>query len=173
MGKPKKHKKKPPGGRSLAAIITDLRAVVDTMRREGEAGPLWGQTQKLLMESPAENASAMALIARRDVDAVAAFVDVLEAGGTTPDEAPAPAEELPEVDPEEMKKALRAFRKRLKFMRLDEESKLGVGPMTGGKKSEIKAIIPPMEFSREVWDALVRSGQMLDRKQGFYELTEE
>ena len=50
------------------------------------------------------------------------------------------------IPPEELKRALKAFKKRLKLTRLDEESKVGVGPMSGGRPSSIVAITPPNQY---------------------------
>jgi hypothetical protein len=92
-----------------------------------------------------------------------------EASATSPDAPPAPP------TPEQLKHAMKAFRKRLKLTRLDEESKLGrVGnPMSGGKKSGVVAIRPPRgpEFPQAVWDELVSQGK-LRRSGSFYELVE-
>ena len=54
------------------------------------------------------------------------------------------------ITKEQLKAALKAFKKRLKLMRLDAESKLNYGPTTSGKKSDIVAIMLPGEFAREV-----------------------
>jgi hypothetical protein len=72
--------------------------------------------------------------------------------------------------PEQLKKALKAFKKRLKLMRLDDESRLGGGPLSGGRSSEIIAITPPREFPQAVWDELVRQGKLKRAGQGNYEL---
>lgn len=71
---------------------------------------------------------------------------------------------------EELKKALKAFKKRLKLMRLDAESKLGGGPMTKGANSGIVAIMPPLDYSQAVWDELVRQGKLKPAGRGTYEL---
>ena len=71
------------------------------------------------------------------------------------------------------KKAMKAFRKRLKLTRLDEESKLGYGAMTGGHKSGVVAIEPPRQFPPEVWAELVKQGRLKNAGRGFYELVEE
>ena len=68
---------------------------------------------------------------------------------------------------------MHAFRKRLKLTRLDHESKLGVGPMTSGRKADVDAILPPREFAAQVWEALVTDGQLKAAGQGFYALSEE
>jgi hypothetical protein len=74
--------------------------------------------------------------------------------------------------PETLHAAMKAFRKRLKLTRLDAESKLGRNPLSSGRASGIVAIMPPREFTREVWDELVRQGQLRAAGSGFYELVE-
>jgi hypothetical protein len=72
---------------------------------------------------------------------------------------------------EQLKRALGAFKKRLKLTRLDQESKLGGGrPMTSGKKSDIVGIIPPTDYGPEVWRELARQGRLKDVGGGFYGL---
>ena len=51
-----------------------------------------------------------------------------------------------EFTPEYLKKALKAFKKRLKLTRLDEESSLGGGPFSKGGGSGIFAIQAPREY---------------------------
>jgi hypothetical protein len=75
-----------------------------------------------------------------------------------------------EIDPAVLKKALRAFKKRLKLTRLDQESTVGGGPMSSGKTSGIVAIRPPNQFPREIWDALVEKGKLKTEGNGLYEL---
>jgi len=74
--------------------------------------------------------------------------------------------------PAELKRAMKAFRKRLKLMRLDDESGLGGGSMTGGRESDIVAIPPPSGYSNEVWEKLVELGRLRDAGHGNYELGE-
>ena len=73
--------------------------------------------------------------------------------------------------PEELKRALKAFKKRLKLTQLDVESTLGVGPMSGGRPSGIVAITPPNQYPRAVWEALVEQGRLKRASPGQYELT--
>jgi hypothetical protein len=74
--------------------------------------------------------------------------------------------------PEEIKQALKAFRKRLKVTRLEAESKLGGGPLSSGSRSTIVAIQPPNQFPQAVWDELVRQGKLKKAGGGMYELIE-
>ena len=73
--------------------------------------------------------------------------------------------------PEELKSALKAFKKRLKLTRLDNESRLVGGPLTG-RASEIVAISPPNQYPAEVWDELVRQGKLRKMGGGLYGLAE-
>ena len=74
---------------------------------------------------------------------------------------------------EELKAAFKAFRKKLKVTRLDAESGLNYGPTTAGKKFDIVAITPPQQYSKAVWDELVKQGRLKHAGQGTYELVEE
>jgi hypothetical protein len=73
---------------------------------------------------------------------------------------------------EDRKKALKAFKKRLKLTRLDEESKLGHGPMSSGGKAKVMSIQPPTGFGREIWEELADLGFLKRDGIGFYELVE-
>jgi hypothetical protein len=70
---------------------------------------------------------------------------------------------------EELKKALKAFKKRLKLTQLEEDSRLGHSPLTGAK-SNITAIQPPVGFGKEVWLELKEKGFLKDDGGGFYQL---
>lgn len=71
---------------------------------------------------------------------------------------------------EELKRAYQAFKKRLKLTRLDDESKVGHGPMSGGGRSGVVAIAPPNQFPRAIWDELVREGKLKNAGHGMYEM---
>jgi hypothetical protein len=73
---------------------------------------------------------------------------------------------------DELKQGFKAFKKRLKLLRLDEESRIGRNPVTSGKNSGIVAITPPHEFRQEIWDELVKQGKLKHAGRGTYELVE-
>ena len=77
------------------------------------------------------------------------------------------------VDPAKLKPAMKAFKKRLKLTRLDDESKVGHGPMTGGSRSGVVAIPPPNRYPPEVWEELVRLGRLRRAGHGLYELPDK
>ena len=74
--------------------------------------------------------------------------------------------------PEELRKAMKAFKKRLKLARLDDESSLGRGPMSSGKSSGIVAVMPPNQYPKAVWDELVARGRLKYAGQGLYQLAD-
>jgi hypothetical protein len=75
--------------------------------------------------------------------------------------------------PENLKAAFKAFKKRLKLTRLDEESALGGrNATTSGRSSGIVAITPPNQFPPAVWEELVKQGKLKKAGHGTYELVE-
>ena len=82
---------------------------------------------------------------------------------------PPPAPD-PAARKEELRLAMKAFRKRLKQMKLDDESRLGHGPMSGGGRSGVVAITPPNQFAKDVWEELVEQGKLRRAGRGIYEL---
>ncbi len=78
----------------------------------------------------------------------------------------------PNIPPETLKSAMKAFKKRLKLTALDDDSSLGRGPFSGGSKG-VYAIQPPNQFPREVWEELCRLGKLRDSGHGMYELVKE
>jgi hypothetical protein len=84
---------------------------------------------------------------------------------------------MPDLTPtppgkDDLKRALKAFRKRLKLTRLDAESNISGGPLSSGRDSGIVAIVPPNEYPQAVWDELVRQGKLKHAGHGTYELGE-
>jgi hypothetical protein len=78
----------------------------------------------------------------------------------------------PKPSPQELKAALKAFRKRLKLTQLDDQSRIGVGPMSSGRQSGIVAITPPDQYPQAVWEELARQGKLKRVGSGLYELVQ-
>ncbi len=68
---------------------------------------------------------------------------------------------------EELKVALKAFKKRLKLARLDDESRLG---KPGGQRSGIAGITPPSGHPTGIWEELVKLGKLKREMAGTYSL---
>jgi len=75
--------------------------------------------------------------------------------------------------PEELRKALNAFKKRLKLSRLDDESSLGRSPLSSGRSSGIVAVMPPNQYPKAIWDKLVEQGRLKYAGQGLYQLPDQ
>jgi hypothetical protein len=71
---------------------------------------------------------------------------------------------------DELKKALKAFKKRLKLARLDDESRLSRG---NNHKSGITGITPPPGHPPEVWEELVARGRLKHDMSNTYRLAED
>ncbi|HEV3165449.1 MAG TPA: hypothetical protein VGZ22_15590 [Isosphaeraceae bacterium] len=67
---------------------------------------------------------------------------------------------------EELKRALKAFKKRMKLARLDDES----GLSKGSKTSRIEGIQPPTGHPPGIWDELVAAGKLKREMGGTYSL---
>lgn len=74
------------------------------------------------------------------------------------------------AEPHELKKALKAFKKRLKLLRQDDESKLGSGPFSPGRSSSVAGIRPPPGFPPEIWEELAGAGKLNREPGGTYSL---
>ena len=74
-----------------------------------------------------------------------------------------------DISPEILRRAMKAFKKRLKLTALDEDSRLGRGAFSGGAKG-VCAVQPPNQFPIEVWEELCRQGRLHSSGQGLYEI---
>jgi len=83
---------------------------------------------------------------------------------------PVPPAPSAEPSAETLKAAIKAFRKRLKLTQLDQESKIGRSPLSGGGRTTIAAITPPDQYPRAVWDALVKQGKLRPASHGMYSI---
>jgi hypothetical protein len=70
---------------------------------------------------------------------------------------------------DERKRAYKAFKKRLKLARLDDES----GLSRGSKRSGIAGITPPSGFPPGIWEELVAEGKLRREGGGTYSLAQD
>lgn len=74
------------------------------------------------------------------------------------------------LDEGNLKRAMNAFKKKLKVTRRDDESRLGGRYVSSGKSSNITAITPPTQFPAAVWQELAKQGKLKPAGQGTYQL---
>ena len=77
---------------------------------------------------------------------------------------------MPATD-DELKKAFKAFKKRLKLTQLDDDSRLGRSPMTGAR-DKVVSIQPPAGFGKDVWEELADKGCLKRDGIGFFQIVE-
>ena len=148
-------------------MIAEVEALIPVLESP-EAGPEWGQVQKLLVKAKADTGAVARAIISRDPEAIRTLILVLR--GEAELEAPPTEAPLPEIPDEELRSAMKAYRKRLKLIKLDHESKLGHSPLSTGKGADFESIIPPEQWAPEVWKVLAAKGELESTGQGFYKL---
>jgi hypothetical protein len=125
----------------------------------------WALAERLTLRLPVDLDEASRVFKDKDADGLLAIIDRLE--------NPPPkknTEPLPEFHHDDLAAAMRAFKKRLKIIRLNDESKLGGRYTSGGRTSKVDAIQPPDGFDDKVWKVLARDGKLIDTGGGFYQL---
>lgn len=175
MAKPKKRKKKP--GHSPPPVMNDPAAIIDeavglrATMDENADGAAWGAMQKVLLKAKADSKQVARAIMGRDLATLDAILAVLQ--GEEPEVSTmdaAPQEPLPEFPGQQLRDAMKAFRRRVKLTKLDHESKLGRSPLTTGKDADFDSIMPPREFPEDIWKVLVQRGQLEQLGYGFYRI---
>jgi hypothetical protein len=177
-------------------MVNQLSEIVSDLYLAGtgdKADRLWERAASALVMTQVEPDLMSEVLKSRDVEALAILVGELTgkqpAAKTPPTPLPTPAptaspatpasptspasKAVPSSDeptPEELKGAMKAFRKRLKLARLDAESGLSRSPMSGGRGSGIVAIQPPNKFPKAVWNQLVENGRLEYAGSGMYQL---
>jgi len=143
----------------LEEVIAAIGGYDDPRRASAE----WKQAYRLLQEANLPPARVGHVVGMRDLAGLGELVEQLRSPA-----AEAPAGDKPDADT--CRRALKAFRKRLSLTVLDEESKLGHGPLSKGSDASVAAIVPPDEWPAAVWDELVSQGKLRYIGHGFYEL---
>ncbi len=142
-------------------LSRNLAAAVLRVDRADETG--WDAAARELELYPEDDVELFVAIDDRDLEALRAITTQWSSG----------ARALPLHDRNLLKRALKAFRKRLKLVRLDADSSVGGGPMSSGRDSGIVGVRAPNQFPAEVWELLVKQGRMVEGRDGTHELPED
>jgi len=122
----------------------------------------WPAARAALDAAREAQGELLSIVEARDSAALATLLSAWASGKTL----------RPVHDREVLKRAVKAFRKRLKLGRLDEESRIG-GAFSKGERSGVMGIEPPDSYGPDVWSELVRVGRLLDVGHGVLELPPE
>ncbi|MEZ6163103.1 MAG: hypothetical protein R3B67_01560 [Phycisphaerales bacterium] len=140
---------------------TKLRSATDPVRQMEH----WAMLERLLGRMPVDRALLKQICTQRDAVGLDVMITKLENPEAFKQEEP-----LPEYSQSELNEALRAFRHRLKYMKLDKESQISQREVTSGKRANIDAMQPPgpSEFDPRIWKVLVKKGMLVEEGRGFY-----
>jgi hypothetical protein len=145
----------------LSRILTDVVAQLQVGAAPEQA---WTEASRALAAAREEDDIELYVaVEDRDFETLRMIVR-LWASGERP---------LTKHDRDVLKRALKAFRKRLKLVRLDSESSVGGGPTSSGRESSIVGVWPPDQYPQEVWDELVRQKRLIAARDGTCELPPE
>lgn len=146
--------------------LEKLREVTDSIASADNGLKIvdgWTLAGRLLSRFPVDATESARVLKAQDHAGLDRLVHALE--NPAPKQTAKPTQDVSEAD---MKAAMRAFHKRLKLTRLDDESKLGGRYTSGGRVSKVDAIEPPKDFPPHVWDALVAAGRLKPVGKGFF-----
>ena len=145
----------------LSRVLGDIVAQLQVGAAPEQA---WAEASRAFVAAQEEDdVELYVAIEERDLDALRGVVQGWASGERT----------LSKHDRGVLKRALKAFRKRLKLVRLDSESSVGGGPTSSGRESSIIGVRPPDQYPQEVWDELVRQQRLIASPDGVYELPPE
>ncbi len=149
--------------------LQKLRSIVDELRDPKDPMKIldnWGLAGRLGARMPGVDAERLQrVVEAKDITGLDDIVTRLENPEAEPEPEPVSAESFSK---DQLSEAMRAFRKRVKLMRLEDESKLRGKRLSSGRASSIDAIMPPGEFPRAIWVALEQEGKLVHTGQGFY-----
>ncbi|MEL7484458.1 MAG: hypothetical protein AAFN41_08900 [Planctomycetota bacterium] len=149
---------------NLTQKLRQLHADIADARDGFKIVDAWALAERLTLRLPVDLDEATRVFKEKDADGLLAIIDRLE-------NPPKKEEvELPEFHHDDLAAAMRAFKKRLKVIRLNDESKLGGRYTSGGRTSKVDAIEPPDGFDDAIWKVLARDGRLIDTGGGFYQL---
>ncbi len=150
----------------LDELVAAIRGYDDPRRAGGE----WKQVYRLLQKTELPPDRVTGVVGMREVAGLTELIDQLRdpAAAAAPPKADAPSAET-------CKRAMRAFRKRLAFTRLDDASRFSRhDPLSRGADSRVAAAItPPSEWPESVWQELVSQGKLSCIGHRLYELTKQ
>ncbi|MHB1156887.1 MAG: hypothetical protein ACYC26_08615 [Phycisphaerales bacterium] len=169
----------------LSEMVSDLWLCENAEK----AGKMWAKLQTALLSAGVPADRVQHICDQRNVELLAGLVKELDAGGIAPKavklpeaSTPKPAQSgpgsvapgtsiaPPSIDEEQLKRAMTAFKKKIKSTKLDDVSGLGGRYTTRGKESSINAVTAPREFPPAVWQELVKRGRLKSVGQGMYQM---
>jgi hypothetical protein len=145
--------------RTLADLATALASAADAATAER----LWSEARAVWTETAETDEAMTAALAAKDTAALGRITGEWLRG----------AHRLPERDQAIVKRAMKAYRKRLKLTQLDVDSTIGGRGLSSGSRGQIVAIQPPNQYPPVVWETLAGLGRLKSAGHGLYEAPRE
>jgi hypothetical protein len=144
-------------------LSTRLRAVATRLASAASAADsdaAWREADDAVAAADAGEDAAVALpVLERDAGELRALIAGWDARRVP----------LPAWDQAVLKRAMNAYKKRLKLTRADDEVSSSRNPLSRGASSSIVGVRPPEQYPRDVWDLLVAHGRLRDAGHGLLE----
>ena len=145
----------------LGTRLRDLAARLRACGGGPAAEALWREADAAVNAAGAgEDADVALPVMERSLPALEEILAGWDAGRTR----------LPGWDQAVLRRAMTAFKKRLKLTRADDEYTSSRNPLSRGAASGIVGISPPTRFPPDVWRLLVKQGRLRDAGHGVLEL---
>lgn len=140
----------------LKALVAELEG-----KDPSDAESVWRRMELALQRAEAEEDAEIALpVLDRSVEEMQAVFRGWEDGSL----------HMAAWDLAVLKRALKAYRKRLKLARLDDEASCSRNPLSKGAESSILGVRPPEQYPPEVWEMLIAQGKLREGGHGLLEL---
>lgn len=148
-------------------LVTRLKAVLARVTGDVPAGnseAAWKEAEAAVAAAGASEDAGVALpVMERDARELAALL-----AGWDARKIP-----LVEHDQAVLRRAMNAFKKRLKLVRADDAITSSRNPLSRGASSGITGVRPPEQYPQDVWDTLVAQGRLKDAGHGVLETVGE
>jgi len=145
----------------LSTRMEELAAQIALASDAQAAEPTWCELEQLLESAGVAEVEEIALpVLDRSNEDLRALLDGWKDGSL----------QLSRWDKGLLKRALKAYRKRLKLTRLDDSITGTHSPLSKGGDSLITGVRPPEQYPQEVWDLLIEQGKLRDGGNGLLEL---
>lgn len=146
--------------RKTAVLSMILARVVSQLENDPTSTTAWTGAQEAIDELLEGDAEVRAAVDAKDLPSLQTIVQEWRSG----------TRRLPEQDRSVFKRAMKAFKKRIKLTQLDADSSISGGPLSSGQRSQIVGMTAPHQYPREIWDELVHHGRLVDADYGMYGL---
>ena len=145
----------------LSLRVRDLAARLAARSDATEDARLWREAQDAAERAgEGDNADVVLPLLERSLPALRALLASWDTGRAG----------LPAWDQAVLKRAMNAFRRRLKLTRTDAESSSSRNPLSRGESSGITGVHPPEQYPPEIWAVLVAQGRLRRADDGTLEL---